>query len=81
MCDEHLENWRSRRLHACRAAGILERIASNLGVESNELPPEGGLPVISEPDREQVKILIAFTLRQILLLNDGRISHQTLQRF
>jgi hypothetical protein len=77
-----LKNWRSRRLRACRAADELESIINSLGLEDgSELPPEGGLPTISEAHRHELRNAASLLLRMVLVANDGHISPAKLQRW
>ncbi|MBZ9888077.1 hypothetical protein LB559_09010 [Mesorhizobium sp. BR1-1-3] len=82
MSDEPLNNWRSRRLYACRAADEMERIINALGLEDgSELPPDGGLPTVSENHRNELRNLTALWLRMVLAANDGHVSPSKLQRW
>jgi hypothetical protein len=81
MADD-LKNWRSRRLRACRAADEFDSIINALGLEDgSELPPEYGLPTISEAHRHELRNAAALLLRMVLVANDGHISPAKLQRW
>lgn len=80
-----LENYRGRRLRACRAAEDLHAVIENLGVENDPsiLPiPDHVMPAApSDAIKRELQNTVANLLRLILLHNDGRVSGQTLQRF
>jgi hypothetical protein len=76
------KGWRGRRLMACRAADTLDRIIENIGVDNGaDLPPERGLPNVSEELRNELHNQAAVLLRTILALNDGNTSGTRLQRW
>lgn len=74
--------WRGRRLLACRASDVLERVIENLGKDNGEdCPPAGGLPPVSEGHRRELGNAVALVLRMILGANDGHVSTSKLQMF
>lgn len=74
--------WRGRRFLACRASDVLERVIDNLGKDNGaDLPPESGLPVVSESMRIELHNQAAVLLRTILALNDGNTSGTRLRRW
>lgn len=77
-----LNNWRGRRLLACRAVDDLERIIDHLGVEDgSELPPPNGLPAVTSGHQNELRNAAALLLRMILGANDGNVSPARLQRW
>lgn len=77
------QNWRGRRLLACRFADELSEVIEALGVEDgSELPPAEGFPA---PPTDQQKLELqnatAVLLRMVLQWNDGHVSPSKLQRF
>ena len=81
---KELDNWRGRRLRACRACDDPHNIIEKLGFEDgSELPsPMSRLP---HPPSDQMKAelqnQVAVLLRMILINNDGSISPRKLPRF
>lgn len=80
-----LENYRGRRLRACRAADDLHAIIEQLGVENDPsiLPiPDHAMPTAPNGAiKREMQNTVANLLRLILLHNDGHVSPQKLQRF
>lgn len=78
-----MQNWRGRRLLACRAISDLDSIIGSLGVEDgSELPPNGSTPDTPSPAMvAELQNMAANLLRMILIANDGSVSPQKLQRF
>jgi hypothetical protein len=77
-----LQNWRGRRLLACRAADELEKVIAAIGDEDGTtLPPENGLPYASPGVKAELQNTVANLLRLILLMNDGHVSSHKLQRY
>ncbi|MDK1386365.1 hypothetical protein QN224_13195 [Sinorhizobium sp. 8-89] len=77
-----VKGWRGRRLLACRAADILDEVVRELGADNGaDLPPEGGLPPVSQAVKIELENSVANLLRMILALNDGHTSGSRLQRF
>lgn len=80
-----LENYRGRRLRACRAADDLHAVIEQLGVENDPsiLPiPDHVMPAPPcEAIKREMQNTVANLLRLILLHNDGSVSAQKLQRF
>ncbi|WKD45020.1 hypothetical protein [Agrobacterium pusense] len=77
-----VKGWRGRRFMACRAADTLDRIIENIGIDNGaDLPPERGLPHMSEGLRNELHNQAAVLLRTILALNDGNTSGTRLQRW
>lgn len=82
MANELLQNWRGRRLAACRLTDEIELVINALGkVDGSELPPDSGLPQISEVHRNELRNLSSLLLRMILAANDGHVSSSKLQRW
>jgi hypothetical protein len=78
-----LQNWRGRRLLACRAADDLCAVVAALGIEdASELPPEGGpRPKPSEGMIAELQNSVVNVKRLILLINDGHVSRSKLNGF
>jgi len=78
-----LNNWRGRRLLACRAVDTLVHVIENIGKEDgSQLPPDTGLPSPPNPAlRREFRNVAATLLRLILLSNDGHVSPMTLNTF
>lgn len=77
-----LRNWRGRRLLACRAVDELEAVIRSLGREDgSQLPPDGGLPAVSEGLNLELLNMASLLLRLVLRANDGHVSNSRLQRF
>lgn len=77
-----VKGWRGRRFVACRAADDLEAVVRELGQDDGaNLPPDGGLPIVTPAVRLELENSVANLLRMILALNDGHVSPSRLQRF
>lgn len=79
-----LQNYRGRRLMACRAADDLHSIIEKIGVEDGSELPIPGCEHKPAPDRLLIRELqntTANLLRLILILNDGGVSSQELRRY
>jgi hypothetical protein len=81
---KQLDNWRGRRLRACRACDDLHDIIEKIGFEDgSQLPPS--MSRLPHPPSDQMKAelqnQVAVLLRMILINNDGSISPRTLPRF
>lgn len=77
-----VKGWRGRRLLACRAADVFEEVIQELGSDNGkDCPPSGGIPDVSAALRAEMANAVANLLRLTLLMNDGNISPQKLNRF
>lgn len=78
-----LKGFRGRRLLACNAIGMIDRVIEHLSADNGaDLPPAGGLPSPPSPQQiQELQNMAASLLRNILLWNDGNKSHQKLNRF
>ncbi|MBY3543699.1 hypothetical protein HFN71_28875 [Rhizobium laguerreae] len=76
------KKWRGRRLLACRAADTFDRIIDELGLDDgSDLPPDSGIPKITEGLRIELHNQVAVLLRMILTMNDNATSGSRLQRW
>lgn len=77
-----VKGWRGRRLLACRAADVFEEVIRELGEDNGkDCPPAGGVPAVSPGIRAELANAVANLLRLTLLMNDGNVSPQKLNRF
>jgi hypothetical protein len=88
--NQELQNWRGRRMRACRAAQDLHNIIEALGVEDgSQLPAvrdpsvreQHFTPAPSAAQKAELQNMAANLLRMVLLWNDGQVSPSQLNRF
>lgn len=89
--QKELQNYRGRRLRACRAAEDLHAIIQALGADDGtHLPPVTDPRVKDQPplpaapsamQKAELQNMTANLLRMILLWNDGGVSPAKLPRY
>jgi ParB-like nuclease domain len=81
---DRFHNYRIRRLEACQAVDVLEKVIDNLGIEDGTCLPLPDMPPPLTPNdahKAEMKNAVANLLRTILLWNDGNVSASRLRRF
>lgn len=72
-----LQNYRGRRLLACRAMATIEQVITHIGCEDGSqlpIPDHTMPPAPSAARKREMKNIASALLRMILVENDGMVS-------